>query len=366
MPAETLLKIIFDYASKIAHENDLDTLHILMADMGKKLTMADRCTLWIADPANQKLWSKIAHGMNRIEIPIHTGLVGAAYQSGEIISISDAYEDERFNREVDRSSGYRTKSILCIPIRNMDQEVIGVYQAVNKQSYPPVFTEKDETYLSLAATYTGQSMEKAILYSELIESQKEIIYMMGTIGESRSAETGKHVKRVASYAYILAKGAGLSEEEARLIELASPMHDIGKVSIPDAILNKPGKLTDEEFDVMKQHTETGHRIFRNSKRKILQTAAIIARQHHEKWDGTGYPDGLKGKDIHLYGRIVALADVFDALGTKRPYKRPWTNDEITDLIRREKGKHFDPFIVEVFFENLPEFIRISEQYADSP
>ncbi|WP_227396348.1 HD domain-containing phosphohydrolase [Jeotgalibacillus aurantiacus] len=366
IPAEDLLKIIFEYASKLAHENDLDTLHILMAEMGKKLTMADRCTLWIADPHERKLWTKVAHGIDRIEIPLSSGLVGSSYQSGETIIIHDAYTDSRFNPDIDKKSGYLTKSILCIPIRNADKEIIGVYQAVNKQSYPSIFSEKDITYLSLAATYTGQSIEKAILYSELVESQKEVIYTMGSIGESRSAETGNHVKRVAKYSYIIARGAGLSEEEASLIELASPMHDIGKVSIPDAILNKPGKLTNEEFAVMKQHTLTGYSIFKNSKRKILQAAAVIAKTHHEKWNGKGYPEGLSGEEIPLYGRIVAIADVFDALATERPYKKAWPLEEILNLINQEKGKHFDPQLVDVFFDQLPKILEIRSLYAEKP
>ncbi|KIL51255.1 hypothetical protein KP77_07670 [Jeotgalibacillus alimentarius] len=364
IPAEELLKIIFEFASKLAHENDLDQLHLLMAEMGRRLTLADRCTLWIADPEDKILWTKIAHGMDRIKIPIESGLVGAAYRSGEVVSIHDAYKDSRFNPAVDQKTGYRTQSILCIPIRNADQEMIGVYQAVNKQTSPPVFTEKDITYLSLAATYTGQSMEKAILYSELIESQKEIILTMGNIGESRSRETGQHVKRVAAYSYIIARGSGLSEEEARLIELASPMHDIGKVAVPDAILNKPGKLTDIEFNQMKKHAETGYSIFKNSKRKILQAAALIARDHHEKWDGSGYPNGRSGESIHLYGRIVALADVFDALGSKRPYKDAWPLEKILNLIRFEKGKHFDPELTDVFFDHLEAIEKVRDDYRD--
>ncbi|MDZ5713328.1 HD domain-containing phosphohydrolase [Jeotgalibacillus haloalkalitolerans] len=364
IPAEELLKIIFEFASKLAHENDLDQLHLLMAEMGRRLTLADRCTLWIADPSEKKLWTKIAHGIDRIEIPIDSGLVGAAYHSGESISINDAYKDSRFNPAVDQKTGYRTYSILCIPIRNADQEMIGVYQAVNKQTSPSHFTEKDTTYLSLAATYTGQSMEKAILYSELIESQKEMILTMGNIGESRSRETGQHVKRVAAYSYLIAKGSGLSEEESRLIELASPMHDIGKVAVPDAILNKPGKLTDIEFNQMKNHAEIGYGIFKKSKRKILQAAALIARDHHEKWDGSGYPAGRSGEGIHLYGRIVAIADVFDALGSKRPYKEAWPLEKILELIRLEKGKHFDPALVEAFFDNLDAIIKVKEQYTD--
>src|SRR5690606_8958325 len=183
--------------------------------------------------------------------------------------------------------------------------------------------------------------------------QKEILFVMGEIGESRSKETGNHVKRVAEYSYILAKGAGMSEEEAEVLKMASPMHDIGKVAIPDAVLKKPGQLTDEEYRIMQSHTVIGYNLLKNSKRRILKAAAIVAHEHHEKWDGTGYPRGLAGEDIHIYGRITAVADVFDALASDRVYKKAWDLERIIDLFRRERGRHFDPRLVDVFLEHLP-------------
>jgi response regulator RpfG family c-di-GMP phosphodiesterase len=187
---------------------------------------------------------------------------------------------------------------------------------------------------------------------------------MGEIGESRSKETGNHVKRVAEYSYILAKGAGMSEEEAEVLKMASPMHDIGKVAIPDAVLKKPGQLTDEEYRIMQSHTVIGYNLLKNSKRRILKAAAIVAHEHHEKWDGTGYPRGLAGEDIHIYGRITAVADVFDALASDRVYKKAWDLERIIDLFRRERGRHFDPRLVDVFLEHLPAFLDIRDRFAD--
>ncbi len=196
------------------------------------------------------------------------------------------------------------------------------------------------------------------------ETQKEIIYAMGEIGETRSKETGNHVKRVALYSYELALLYGLSEQEASILHMASPMHDIGKVGIPDAILNAPRKLTVDEFKVMQTHAELGYNMLKHSDKAILQAASIVAHQHHEKWDGSGYPRGLNGEDIHIYGRITAVADVFDALGSERVYKSAWPLEDILALFEEEKGKHFDPTLVTLFTENLERFLVIRDKYKD--
>ncbi len=202
------------------------------------------------------------------------------------------------------------------------------------------------------------------LHGEITNTQKEIIYTMGEIAETRSKETGNHVKRVAEYSYILAIKAGLSEEEASILKLASPMHDIGKVGIPDNILNKPGKLTFEEFEIMKTHAQLGFEMLRHSKKPILQAASIVSREHHEKYNGLGYPRGLKEKEIHIFARITAVADVFDALGSDRVYKKAWDDEKIFKLFNEEKGKHFDPDIIELFFENINEIYKIRNIFKD--
>ncbi len=203
-----------------------------------------------------------------------------------------------------------------------------------------------------------------ILNTEIEETQKEVVFRMGSIGESRSKETGMHVKRVADYSKILARYSGIDEKESEILRLASPMHDIGKVAIPDAILNKPGKYTPEEFEIMKTHAQIGYEMLNMSKRKILQVAAIVAHQHQEKYDGTGYPQGLKGDEIHIYGRITAIADVFDALGSDRVYKKAWEDEEIFDYLNNQKNKHFDPELVEIFFNHLDEFLVVRDKYKD--
>jgi response regulator RpfG family c-di-GMP phosphodiesterase len=188
--------------------------------------------------------------------------------------------------------------------------------------------------------------------------------VIGEIGESRSKETGNHVKRVALYSELLALKYGLSQKEAEILKMASPMHDIGKVGIPDAILNKPGRHTKDEFDIMKTHAHMGYSMLNKSDKPIIKAASIVALEHHEKYDGSGYPNGTKAEEIHIYGRITAIADVFDALGSKRVYKEAWDLKDIITLFKEEKGKQFDPILIDIFFDNLDEFLEIRDSYVD--
>ncbi len=202
------------------------------------------------------------------------------------------------------------------------------------------------------------------IHKELENTQKEIVHKLGAVGESRSQETGNHVKRVAEYSKLLALLYGLEEKASNLLYTASPMHDIGKVGIPDAILNKPSRLTKEEFEIMKNHSEIGYNILKNSKRPIIKAASIIAYQHHEKYNGSGYPRGLSAKQIHIFGRITAIADVFDALGSDRVYKKAWELEKILDFFEKEKGEHFDPELIDLFVNNLDRFLKIRNRFKD--
>lgn len=200
------------------------------------------------------------------------------------------------------------------------------------------------------------------LAGEIEAGQVEMIYILMEVMESTSDETGQHIRRVAEMCRLLGSYvSSLSEEDVNTLFLASPMHDIGKITVPEEILHKPGKLTAEEMAVMRTHAEKGYDLLKNSKRRLSTAAAIIAHEHHEKWDGTGYPRGLKGDEIHIYGRIVALADVFDALTHKRQYKSAWTIEDAVDYIQQHSGSHFDPALVNILVEHLPEFLEIIRQ-----
>ena len=199
---------------------------------------------------------------------------------------------------------------------------------------------------------------------EMKDVQRDIILTMGSICEGKSRETGNHVRRVAEFSALLAKLYGCSDEDVELLRMTAPMHDIGKLTVPENILNKPSKLTQEEFEIVKKHSYSGYELLHVSERDILKTASIIALTHHEWWNGNGYPSGLKGEDIPLFGRIVALADVFDALSHDRCYKKAWSIGEVVDHILKLRGVQFEERLVDILMENLPSFIEIKDTYSD--
>lgn len=199
---------------------------------------------------------------------------------------------------------------------------------------------------------------------EIENTLKDTLFMLGGVAEGKSKETGLHVKRVAKYSKLLGELYGLSEKDVELLKLASTLHDIGKMSIPDAILHKPGKLTKEEFENIKTHSASGYDMLKSSDRELFKVAASIALSHHERYDGKGYPEGLEGEDIDLFGRIVAVADVFDALSHKRCYKDSWSDEQIVEYFTEQCGKQFDPKIASLFLENYGEFVKLRETYKE--
>ena len=237
-----------------------------------------------------------------------------------------------------------------------------ITKKLNNKTYLISFIFVPEKKLIMA--YASDITKAIKAEEEIINTQKEVVYAIGEITETRSKETGYHVKRVAEYSALIAEKLNLPNEEIELIKMASPMHDIGKMGIPDSILMKPGKLTPEEWAIMQTHTTIGYNLLKHSERTILRTSAVIAKEHHEKYDGSGYPEGIKGKEIHLYARITAVADVFDALASNRVYKKAWPIDKIMALFAEEKGKHFDPEITTLLEENLEAFLEIRNRLQD--
>jgi HD-GYP domain-containing protein (c-di-GMP phosphodiesterase class II) len=359
-----LLHTIFKAIAKISNEQDIERLLARLADLGRDLVSADRCTVWMLDKKNDLLWTRVSHGLDRAEIPSNRGICGYVISSGEAVVICDPYNDSRFEKEFDKVTGYRTKGILALPIKDSDGEIIGVFQAINKMSGTGEFSEEDKERLLLAAVYTGREIEASMLQEELENTQKEIIFTLAETGEMRSKETGYHVRRVAEFSYLLASKYGLPESECELLRHASPLHDIGKIAIPDSILLKPGRLTSEEFYEMKKHAVLGYDMLKHSDRAILGAAAVVAHEHHEKWNGKGYPKGFARDETHIYGRITAVADVFDALACDRCYKKAWAMDRILSLFKEERGNHFDPDLIDIFFDNVESFISISQSYKD--
>jgi len=365
LDANEVLELVFVYLAEVSSLKDYDEIMDTLANMGKSLTSSDRCTVWIVSDDKKTIWTKVAHGMQQIELPIGSGIVGNTILTGRRAIIDDVYQDERFNSGIDKKTGYKTKSMMVIPMYDYEEEIIGAFQVINHQGRVDTFDFQDMEYLTLASTYAAEALVSARLTTEIAETQKEVVFTMGSIGESRSKETGNHVKRVAEYSKILALAYGMDEKEAELLKQASPMHDIGKIAIPDAILKKPGRFDENEREIMNTHAELGYHMIKQSKRELLKTAAIVAYEHHEKYDGSGYPRGLKADEIHIYGRITALADVFDALGSDRVYKKAWDDERVFKLLKEERGKHFDPKLIDLFFENLEEILKVRETFQDS-
>ncbi|MDM7858638.1 response regulator [Thiopseudomonas acetoxidans] len=231
---------------------------------------------------------------------------------------------------------------------------LGAVDYITKPFNPAIVKARVRTHLSLVQA------------EEVLETRLQIVQCLGKAAEYRDNETGMHILRISHFARTIAKAIGFSDEQADELLHAAPMHDVGKIGIPDAILLKPGKLTAEEWEVMRQHPAIGARIIGEHKSSLLQLAATIALCHHEKWDGSGYPNGLAGEDIPLEARIVSLVDVFDALTSVRPYKKAWPIEEALEFIRDQSGSHFDPMLVDVFINCLPEILRIRDRWADKP
>ncbi|WP_372681056.1 DUF3369 domain-containing protein [Desulfosarcina sp.] len=252
----------------------------------------------------------------------------------------------------------------------IDDAYVGYFQTENGSKNLLYFdgckylTHLDKDLIRIFSTNVGIAFDNIYLSKEIIETQKEVIETLGEIVETRSEETANHVRRVSELSYLLAIKLGMDEQEANLLRMASPMHDVGKIGIPDAILNKPGKLTAQEFDSVKRHTRIGYEILCKSNRRIIEAAAIVAYQHHERWDGLGYPQGLRGEDIHIFGRIIGLVDVFDALSNSRLYKSAWESERVFQYIKESRGALFDPTLVDLFLDNYQEFLDVCNKYAD--
>ena len=223
--------------------------------------------------------------------------------------------------------------------------------------------ENQKNMLEVQVQERTMELQKALDMAK--KTEFEISIRLDRASEFRDLETGGHIKRMSHYSKLLAKLYGLSDEECELVLYAAPLHDIGKVGIPDRILLKPGRFEGNEFDIMKQHASLGAKMLEGSDEfPVLKAGHSIALEHHEKWDGSGYPHGLKGEEIHLYARIVAIADVFDALSSKRCYKEPMPLEKVLEIMKADAGTHFDPSLVDLFLDNLDKFLEIKETYKD--
>jgi len=297
----------------------------------------------------------------------------------QLVAVNDSQIAKQFNLNL---------SYVCIPLKSISKDVIGALCAfgingdmsegtvrvlsIVAQRIASEIQIKDrsrvlEDTVDKRTKALRESLEKLEeAHSEISHAYEEIVYRLSVAAEYKDEDTAAHIHRISYYSEALARKLGLPEEEVKLIKLASPMHDIGKIGIPDSILLKPGQLTPDEFEIMKQHTIMGARILAGSSSPLLSMAEEIAISHHEKYDSSGYPYGVMGENIPLVGRIVAIADVFDALLTPRVYKPAFDLDNTLTIMKEGKGKHFDPNLVDAFFDILDEILTIKEDYSNHP
>ncbi len=352
-PLIALLKI----ARTISAEIDLDRLLKTIAEQTKFALKADRCTVFLIDREKKELWSKVALGMEHKEIrfPMEKGLAGHVAMTGKTVNIQNAYNDERFNQEIDVQTGYRTQSILCMPIRNLKYEVIGVFQVINK--FDGSFTETDEDLLITIGASAGIALENNRLFETqqkmLIEQKRLFNGFIDTLAASIDARdkiTAGHSMRVTQYSSLLCQKVGMDKEKSEVIAQAAMLHDIGKIGIRDSVLQKKGKLTDEEYHHIQDHVRITHDILSKiaDKSESFKDVVEIASSHHEKFNGQGYFRHKGGTEIPLGGRILAVADVFDAITSIRHYRDRMPIQDAIKIIREGAGTHFDERITDLF------------------
>ena len=351
-PLVSLVKI----GRSITAQTDINVLLRVIAEETKVAMQADRCTVFLLDKKSNELWSKIALGLDSEEIrfPADKGLAGYVVRTGESINITDAYNDPRFNPDVDKSTGYTTKTILCMPIKNNNQEIIGAFQVLNKEN--GVFTKSDEDLLVAIGGSASIALENAQLFEQQKELYKEqkllfesFINTLAASIDARDKITAGHSTRVKLYSMLMADELHLDTKTKEILEKAATLHDIGKIGIRDSVLQKEGKLTDEEYKHIQEHVKITHNILQQiCTNEDFKQISEIACSHHEKYDGTGYYRHLKGEEIPYGGRILAVSDVFDAITSKRHYRDKMPIVNVIDILLKGSGSHFDKSLVDVF------------------
>ncbi len=343
-----LIKIIEIYTS-FSDRNTIDELLVNIAKRSLSVLNCERASIFILDKSKHILWSKVALGTDRIEIPSDKGIAGYSATHNEIINIKDAYEDPRFDKMVDIETGFRTKSILCVPLISIKGDVLGVVEAINKKG--GIFTEDDVQMIKIFCSTIARAIENSKFYQELQETFYSFLETLAFAIDARHPITAGHSRRVTLVAMRIGEAFKLPAKDIEKLRIAGLLHDIGKIGISDKVLKKPGKLTDEEYDEIKRHPLITYYILRNVKfPKDLEDIPFIASHHHERPDGKGYPDGLTDEEIPLLAKILAVSDVFEALTARREYKEPFDLNKIKSILKEERGKQVNAEVVDKFFE----------------
>jgi putative two-component system response regulator len=368
--------------------HDLEKLLDLILQEARRLTQADAGTLYLVKDRQlifkvsqcQSLIKKFGEaGMRQMyqsfSLPISKeSIAGYVALTKTVLNISDVKKipgkaSYHYNPSWDERAGYVTRSMMVVPMLNREGNVAGVLQLINAMDDADhgkvvPFPAKHKKLLSSLASQAVVAIENAELTENLKQAHLDTVFRLGVAAEYRDKETSNHIKRMSQYSALIAEGLGWSREEINIILRSSLMHDVGKLGIPDGILQKPGRLTPEERHFMEFHTVIGGNILKGSKATVLRQSRIVALTHHEKFDGTGYPRHLKGEEIPIEGRITILADVFDALSSKRVYKEAMEEAEVLRILQEGRGSYFDPAILDVFLANLDAVRTIQDRYKD--
>ncbi len=368
-------------SADLSSELDFDTLFPLIIHKLSKAMDAERTSLFIIDEKKQEMWTKAAEGIEQIRIPLGRGICGKVAETGELINTKDAWELPFFSREFDLQYNFRTKSVLCMPIRNRAAKLIGVIQVINKLK-DGGFNKNDEELLKGLVAQVAIALENSFLMEELEASFESSIRTLSATVDAKHPLTAGHSQRVTEYALLIAQEMNLNQEEQEIIKYSALLHDIGKIAIKDNVLLKDGPFSPEERAEMNIHpakTKTILEEFRFPAR--LKTVPVIAAYHHEKINGLGYPEGLKDSQLPLGSKILAVADVFDALTSHRDYPKydggeklsfkPMPLTKVVSILKNDRGTHFDPDVVDAFLRVLPKALALyrgehfSEEYINA-
>jgi len=377
------LKDLVRFGIGISSTVNLDLLMVRVVETAKRLTGAKEGKFYLLKdgvlqmmvPAKSSKHAGPEEFNTRdiYSIPVNDqNILGYCAVSGEILNMSDVKNHElmqgghnhEYSEILDCCAG---DSMMLVPVVGQDRKILGILQlknAVDNTERIIPFSDSNIPIIKSLASQSGVAINNAILSNEIKSAYYDTIFRLSLSAECRDKETANHIRRVSYYSAIVASHAGYSKLFQDLIQYASPMHDVGKISIPDSILFKTGKLTSEERSIMESHTTVGARIFHNSDYEVLKIAEQVALCHHERYDGSGYPNKLKGSEIPVEGRIVAIVDVFDAaLAGSRRYKKPMPLDKVYEELKSQAGLHLDPRLIKSFFKGLDEIIEVKKRYS---
>jgi len=337
--------------AKIASNIKLKDLMREVMNIVKIETRAEACSLYIVDEEKQEIWFEVALGekgdqLKEIRLKIGDGIAGWVAQTGEIVNLKDVNEDPRFKKSISKKIEFQNKAMVAVPVKIKDK-IIGVIQVINKEG-GGFFDDVDQNFLIQTAYQVAIALENSKLYEGVKESYLDTIQVLASAIDAKDPYTQGHSKRVTEYSLIIARALGFSDEQLEKLEYMAILHDVGKIGIKDAVLNKEAPLNDEEYDLMKKHVSIGAAML--EKVKSLREVASGAKYHHEKYDGRGYGEGLRANEIPLEARIIAIADAYDAMTTDRPYRKGLSHEIAIEEIEKYSGTQFDPKIAKTFVQ----------------